>query len=146
VGDYTNSRVLVFNVAPGFTKGEAASYVLGQTSFTGHAAGCSQTALSGLGPSGYDPNNNLLYVSAFGNARVLVFNVPLSVTNGTSYGENAIFELGQTSGPSAFSICNPPSLQLRPANRLKIALGVSDACWVYPWWSVLTQEVVRRNT
>jgi len=88
--DYTNSRVLVFNVAS-ITNGQNAANVLGQADFT---TGSSITTQSGFNhPYGlaYDAANSRLFEGDYLNARVLVFNVS-SITNG----QNAVNVLGQT--------------------------------------------------
>jgi DNA-binding beta-propeller fold protein YncE len=106
VADSENNRVLVFdNVGPGgISNGMAASYVLGQSSFTagspnqGNAAPTSQSLSFSLGVESipgwlaYDPVNTRLFVSDTTNNRIMVFNVPTG-TNLT--GEAASYELGQ---------------------------------------------------
>jgi DNA-binding beta-propeller fold protein YncE len=90
VADYTNNRVLVFDVAV-LTNGENAINVLGQSLFT--TAGAA-TSINGLyGPMGLDleSSTSRLFVSDFVNNRVLLFNVA-----SISDGENAVNVLGQS--------------------------------------------------
>lgn len=97
VSDYGNSRVLVFNVAPGtIASGENASYELGQasggTAFTTKVANDTQSAMNSPAGLAYDSADTLLHVADSGNHRTLVFNVaPASIANG----ENATSVLGQ---------------------------------------------------
>jgi DNA-binding beta-propeller fold protein YncE len=95
VVDYSNNRVLVFNVAPGtISNGENASYVLGQSNFTSNGSATTQSGLNSPANAAYDASNDRLFVSDWGNARVLVFNV----ASGTiANGENASYVLGQSS-------------------------------------------------
>lgn len=90
---YSN-RVLVFNVAPGtISNGEAASYVLGCTSWTGCAGGTSRSAMFQPYGLALDSVNQRLFVADTGNDRVLAFNVaPGTISNG----ENASYEFGQS--------------------------------------------------
>lgn len=94
MGDYTNYRVMVFNVATStITNGENAMNVLGQTNFTSSTSSVTQsgfnTADQGLA---YDPTTGNLFVGDTDpNNRVMVFNAaPSTITNG----ENAYALLG----------------------------------------------------
>lgn len=105
VSDSGNSRIIVFNVAPGtITNGENASYELGQADFT-HGTGnegstTNQAGLNGPGAPSYDAVNQRLFVPEPANNRVMVFNVaPGTIANG----ENASYELGQPGGANAFT-------------------------------------------
>jgi len=95
VDDYGSNRVLVFNVAPGsIANGENASYVLGQSNFTNHNSGHSQSTMNGPQGVCYDSNNSRLFVSEQNpNNRVTVWNV---ATGTIANGENASNVLGQT--------------------------------------------------
>jgi DNA-binding beta-propeller fold protein YncE len=92
VADYSNSRVLIFDVTT-ITDGENAINVLGQPDFTTRTALTTQNGIY----TPYDvkfvgtPGNDLLFVSNYGNHRVLVYDVT-TITNG----ENAINVLGQS--------------------------------------------------
>ena len=93
VADGANNRVTVFNVATNtLVNGENASSVLGPSTFTSGYLGPSQSA---FGPSGiaYDPVNRRLFVSDWGNNRILMFNVAPGFANG----ENASSVIGQSS-------------------------------------------------
>lgn len=105
VSEYTNNRVMVFNVAPGsIADGENASFELGQpsggTAFTTNAAATTQSGMRNPLGLAYDPANTRLYVGDSENNRVLVFNV---ATGTIANGENASNELGQASGGTAFT-------------------------------------------
>lgn len=98
VADSGNNRVLVFDVAA-ITDGENAINRLGQTNYTNNGAATAQARMSDPEGLAIDTVNNRLYVSEWGNNRVLVFDVA-TITNG----ENAINVLGQanfTSGGAA---------------------------------------------
>jgi DNA-binding beta-propeller fold protein YncE len=105
VADSQNNRVLVFNVPTSVTNGtsygENATYVFGQTNFTSTGTGTTSTTLntfyyaSSTSSVAYDPVNQRLFVADTENNRVLVYNAPLSLTNGTSYGEAASYVLGE---------------------------------------------------
>jgi DNA-binding beta-propeller fold protein YncE len=91
VGDQFNFRVTVYSAAPGFTNGESASYVLGQSTFTGHTGGTTQSSMGGPEILSFDANNSRLFVADNENSRVLVFNVaPSAVAND----ENASYVIG----------------------------------------------------
>lgn len=108
VGDYSNNRVLVFDLNT-ITNGENAINVLGKANFTTNTAATTQAGMSGPTGVSYDGSSKL-FVADYTNNRVLVFDVA-SITNG----ENAINVLGQanfTTGtysfvPSAANMYNP---------------------------------------
>jgi sugar lactone lactonase YvrE len=91
VADELNNRVLVYN-AP-FTTGQSATAALGQTSFTIDAVTAPPTAASTYEPFWVtvDSSGNL-YVSDYGNCRVLQFKPPFTT------GMNAALAIGQASG------------------------------------------------
>jgi 6-phosphogluconolactonase (cycloisomerase 2 family)/predicted nucleotidyltransferase len=121
VGDYSNNRVLIFDVA-NVTDGEDAVSVLGQSNFT---AGSITTTQSGMGHTyglAYDDSTQRLFVSNVLSNRVMVFDVAL-VTNG----ENAVNVLGQSNftassfATSRNGFYNPYGLALDAgANRLYV--------------------------
>lgn len=92
-------RVKIFDVTS-ITDGENATYVLGQTTFTG--AGTANTQVGMNSPNGlaYDAVNSRLFVAEQAAHRVKIFDVAT-----TSNGKPASFVLGQTSfsGTSASS-------------------------------------------
>ncbi|MEK7765147.1 MAG: beta-propeller fold lactonase family protein, partial [bacterium] len=99
VADYTNNRVLAYNLADGLTNGEAAIGVLGQSSFT--TSTLATTATGMINPIGlaYDSTNQRLFVSELSNHRVLAYNLADGLTNG----EAAVNVLGQTTFTSLTS-------------------------------------------
>jgi len=75
VADYGNSRVLVFNAAPGtIASGENASYVLGQANFTSSTPATTQSGLNLCNGVTYDPGSGRLFVADADNNRVMIFN------------------------------------------------------------------------
>ncbi len=84
------SRVAVYDLANGFSDGQPASAVLGQSSFTATAAATTQAGLNapwGITMSG----SSTLFVSQSSGNRVTVYNVGDGITDG----ENAIKVIGQ---------------------------------------------------
>jgi DNA-binding beta-propeller fold protein YncE len=94
VAEYSDSRVTVFNVAPGtIANGESAnttSGLLGQTSFTTAAEVTTQAGMNMPDGLAYDAANHRLFVADSHNGRVTVFNVAPGFTND----ENASNVLG----------------------------------------------------
>lgn len=91
------------------SNGQAAKVVVGQASFTSSAAALSATGLS-TPYSSVSVSGSQLYISDYGNNRVLVFNgIP------TSNGASAVYALGQpnlitnTAGVSATTMSGPQS-------------------------------------
>jgi hypothetical protein len=74
VSDYTNDRVMVFDVAA-VTDGENAVNVLGQLNFTGNSAATTQSRMYAPVGLSYDPGMNRLYVAEYYNNRMLVHSV-----------------------------------------------------------------------
>ncbi|MAG69375.1 MAG: hypothetical protein CL471_03615 [Acidobacteria bacterium] len=76
VGDGSNNRILVFDIAPDrIATGMDAAIVLGQESFTAREPGLSARRMSRPGSLAYDATGQRLFVSDSGNNRVLVFDV-----------------------------------------------------------------------
>ena len=69
---YGQNRILVFDVST-VSNGMNATYVLGQSGFTGTGAATTQTGLSGPTHLAYDTTTSRLFVSDITNNRVLVF-------------------------------------------------------------------------
>jgi sugar lactone lactonase YvrE len=92
VADQNNNRVLEYK-AP-FSTHEAATLVIGQSSFTGGAAATSSTGLSGPTGLAFDSGGNL-WVVDMGNSRVLEYMTPFST------GEAATLVIGQSSFTSS---------------------------------------------
>ena len=84
VSDSINYRVLVFNLTSGITNNMSASYVLGQSNFTGNTAQ-STPSRTNLLPGGvhYDVTNKLLYIANV--YRTLVFDLTATVSRGKTY-------------------------------------------------------------
>lgn len=90
VSDYSNNRVMVFDVAS-ITNGEPAVNVLGQANFTSSTATTTQSGFNQPWPLAIDATNKKLYVGDQGNSRAMVFDIT-SVADG----ESAVSVLGQT--------------------------------------------------
>ena len=133
VSDYSNRRVLMYNVAT-ITNGMAASNVLGRADFvTAGSAGATASTMIFPDQLEYDATNSRLIVSDF--IRVLFFDVS-SITNG----EAATHELGEpnfttTSGPivdqshvyySMGTVFNPTDGKLYVADREEYRMMVFD--------------------
>ena len=88
VADYENSRVLEYTTP--FSTGEAASVVIGQTSFTARLFETTSTGLRFPFGLAFDPAGNL-WVADYDNNRVLEYTTPFST------GEDASLVIGQTS-------------------------------------------------
>ena len=120
VADSNNNRVLEFT-AP-FTNGEAASLVLGQTSFTTSTVGVSPTSMNDPSGLAFDSAGNL-WVADYGNNRVLEF---LKGTGFTT-DEAATLVLGQssfttaTSGDTAVTFSHPEGIAFEPNGNLWVA-------------------------
>ncbi|MBL8023560.1 MAG: NHL repeat-containing protein, partial [Elusimicrobia bacterium] len=89
VADYSNNRVLVFNVST-ITDGMNASAVLGQPDFATISAGVTQSKMSGPYGVALDIAGQRLFVSDYSNKRVLDFDV-----SSLSNGQAATHVLGQ---------------------------------------------------
>jgi sugar lactone lactonase YvrE len=114
--DYENSRVLEYR--PPFSTGMAASLVLGQTSFTSGLGGTTQDNLSQ--PSDAVLGGNILWVSDYGNNRVVGYHTPFYT------GENADYLLGQTSFTStsatgAAALLDPVSVSVDGSGDLWVS-------------------------
>ena len=93
VSEYAGSRVKVFDLSSGITSGMNASYVLGQTNFTGSGAANTQSGLNFPTNIALDQATKRLFVSEANGNRVKIFDV---ATSTIANGENAINILGQT--------------------------------------------------
>lgn len=141
VGDYANSRVLIFDTTS-ITDNEDAVNVLGQPDFT---SGGSDTNAKGFyGPFGlvYDNTNNRLFVSEYYNHRILVFDTT-SITNN----EDAVNVLGQAdftssgSDTNAKGFNNPRGLAYDEANnRLFVADSLNHRVLVFDTTSITNNE------
>ena len=77
VVDFSNNRILVWNQTP-TTNGSSASMVLGQTDFTSNAGnqGGAPSESSLFSPWGITTHDGKLWISDFGNHRVLSYAIP----------------------------------------------------------------------
>jgi len=129
VSDSNGSRVLAFDVAPyDITNCENATLVLGEPDFTTITGGTTQSTLYGPDDMDWDAADNILFVSDEFNNRVMAFSVPPGATSSVN-GEDALFELGQTSwtatthGVTQYGLNMPTGEAWDAANR---RLFVSD--------------------
>ncbi len=124
VPDFGNNRVLVFDVATStIVSGEAASVVLGQSSFTAATTSTTQTGMTGPIGVAYDASSTQLFVSESTNNRVLVFNAALLST-----GQSASGVIGQssftasTAATAQTGVSSPSGLSFDPGtSRLYLA-------------------------
>jgi lysophospholipase L1-like esterase/sugar lactone lactonase YvrE len=109
VADFSNNRILRFDNASSRSNGAAADQVLGQTTFGTKASGTTQSTLNQPVGIFYDNATGSLWVSDFGNHRVLKFANAAAKGNGG----NADVVLGQTgfltktTGLTASTMNNP---------------------------------------
>lgn len=80
VADRDNNRVLVWSSLP-LTSGQAANFVLGQSSFTASNFGVSDSALHAPRGASFDSNTGYLYVADTDNNRVLIWTAAIGVNN-----------------------------------------------------------------
>jgi len=120
VSDLNNNRILEFK--PPFTNGMNASVVIGQVIFTANDSAAGQNRLHG--PSGimFDSEGNL-WVSDYGNSRVLEFKPPF--TNGMNASvvighANYLSEIPQGE-PSASGISGPNGLAFDSSGNLWVS-------------------------
>lgn len=120
VSDPWNSRVLIFDVAPGtIASGMNASYVLGQSTFGASEGGLTQGKFGQPYALAYDSNETRLFVSDESYNRVMIFSVPVgSVSNGM----NASYVLGQAN----FTSSNPSITQKGLNGPVGLALDSSS--------------------
>ena len=91
VADFVENRVVMFPNATTAANNEAATLVLGQPDFNGSAAGSTATTFNS--PIGvYGDRDGTIYVSDYGNNRILIFANAASLSNGAA----ATYVLGQT--------------------------------------------------
>jgi DNA-binding beta-propeller fold protein YncE len=132
VANYTGNRVTVYDVSS-ITNGQNALNVLGQTNFTTSTAANTQAGMSGPMGLAYDSSGNRLFVAAYTNHRVTVYDVS-SITNG----QNALNVLGQTNF-TAFAAANTQTGMNNPislaydssGNRLFVAGYTNNRVTVY---------------
>lgn len=125
-----NHRVMVFDANPAtLTNGLAASYVLGQFTFTGASASTTATGVSTPVGLAYDDVSTRLFVGDSGNNRVSVWNVATStITNGQSMAN----VLGQftlvtsTASTTATGMSSPQGLAYDSANTRLFVVDSSN--------------------
>jgi sugar lactone lactonase YvrE len=118
VADQNNNRVLEYG-AP-FSTHEAATLVIGQSSFTSSGTATTSTGLSGPTGLAFDSSGNL-WVVDMGNSRVLEYKTPFST------GEAATLVIGQASFTSSdYSTTNSTNLSYATG----LAFDSSGNLWV----------------
>ncbi|MFA6082692.1 MAG: NHL repeat-containing protein, partial [Patescibacteria group bacterium] len=150
ISDYTNSRVMVFDIAV-LGDGEAADNVIGQfdddtgaASYTkgGQNNGASKSAFYGVEGSAIDTTNHRLFVSDSSNCRILVFNLD---TDNTILDYKADKVLGQTDFASdACETYTPTSTGLTDPRGIAYAsnkLYVADNRITYDTGRILIYDV-----
>ena len=124
VADDGFDRVLMFPNAPTAANGEAATLVLGQLAFNTDGAGL--TAATFDYPSGiYGDALGNMYVTDYGNSRILIFRNAASLSNGSA----ATYVLGQTNfssngaGDGASQVTYPSGLFVSKSVLLAADVG-----------------------
>ena len=115
LADSNNNRVLRFDNAATKANGANADGVLGQRNFTSSSYFTTRAGMGGTTGVAIDIANGRLYVSDYGNNRILVFNGAAGLANGAS----ASYVLGQkdfttgtanTGGVSATTLAEPNNI------------------------------------
>ena len=114
VSDTSNNRILVWNSIPTATRG-LPNFVLGQADFFGAAANAGgPTAINSLsGPAGLYCDNQRLIVADGGNHRVLLFNLPITVTQQSAslvLGQATFAAFAAAAGATGMNQPGPPPL------------------------------------
>jgi len=128
VADLYNNRVLQYT-AP-FSTGEAASIVIGQSTFTSNSNDHTGTTFNGPIGIAFDSAGNL-WVADNGNSRVLEFPAPFST------GEAASIAIGQVSlttnviGLTATGLNGPTGLAFDSSGNLWVAANIQDRVLEY---------------
>jgi sugar lactone lactonase YvrE len=129
VSDWENNRVLSYK-AP-FSIDEAASLVIGQTSFTSGGSGTTATTLNNPNAVAFDKKGDL-WVSDDSNNRILMYKPPLGT------GEAASLVIGQTSltsggsGTTATTLNQPDGVAFDAKGSLWVADGSNNRVLMYP--------------
>ncbi len=136
VVDRGNNRVLRLPVSALDATEPAADIVLGQADFNSGGANAS----TGVGPGGFNTPFGLafdgagnLYVSDFTNARILVFNAPLSMSEEASrvIGQLTFTASGAPTTPSATTLRGPVGLDVSAAGDLYVAIPLDNRVLVF---------------
>ena len=93
VADGNNARILIFDITNGVVTGQAATNVLGQTTFTTATASATQSGLVYPVGMAFEPTSGALAVADFNGNRVMLYNLSLGIINGMP----AVGVLGQGS-------------------------------------------------
>jgi len=109
VADALNNRVLEY--VPPFSTGMAASFVLGQTSFTAASANSTATTMDYPISVEYSPSG-ILWVADFLNSRVLGFSAPFTTGEGASYVLGQSTFIGSLGSVSAHNLSGPASVSV----------------------------------
>ncbi len=83
VSEYASNRIKVYDTSALATSMDA-SYVLGQTDFSGATSGVTQSKFNSPTAMAFDATTGLLYVTDENNHRVMVFDVSGTISNGMS--------------------------------------------------------------
>ena len=125
VADTGNNRVVEFLKGAGFTSGESATVVLGQSSFSGSSSATSASGLNSPEGIAFDSSGNL-WVADTGNNRVVMFPTPFS------NGERATVVLGQ----SSFSVSSPsPDSGTATGTESSTTLQDTSKSWASNQWA-----------
>jgi len=112
VADFNNNRVLWFDSAAGKPNGAPADAVIGQSDFSGSAAGAGGNKFNGPTGLALEPTGGRLYVADFNNNRVLWFDAIASRPSGASadglLGQNDFTSTGY--GTSAVNLRRPSAV------------------------------------
>ncbi|TAE30503.1 MAG: T9SS C-terminal target domain-containing protein [Candidatus Kapaibacterium sp.] len=120
--DSQNHRVVRYPAAHTATANPTADYVIGQVNFTSNAAATTQDGLSAPHGIAFDAANSKLYISDFGNNRVLRYDFAVLPVVGAM----AERVLGQTSYTTAVSGTTPNTFN----NPAGLAIGTGGALYV----------------
>ncbi|MCX6779962.1 MAG: NHL repeat-containing protein, partial [Candidatus Magasanikbacteria bacterium] len=133
VSDTNNNRVLVFLLnSSNNVISETPTYVIGQPNLSTVSGATTQNKLSSPLGLSYSAASNTLFVSDYGNTRIMVFDVS---TSSIANGMNAIAVIGQTNFdsydsysyvPSEYSIGSPSSVEYDSVSN---TLYVMDMGW-----------------
>jgi sugar lactone lactonase YvrE len=130
VADGSNNRILEYLKGSGFTTGQAASLVIGQTDFTSGGSGTSASNINFPAGITFDSSGNL-WVVDFHNNRILQFTAILST------GQSASLVIGQTdftsggSGTTTNTLTGPRGLTFDSTGNLWVADGSNNRILEY---------------
>ena len=127
VADTSNSRVLGWASAAALTNGKPADIVIGQPDFfstTCNNGGVSASSLCGPFGVAVDGSGNL-YVSDYGNNRVLEYNTPFTNTGEPGSGDKIADQVFGQQGSFGSSLCNQGAGTLATSGTLCRPSGVA---------------------